>query len=209
MATKLPPTVIFYTGINGAGKSTLYQFHQVANEPNLGERICPDELLAQAGGDWANQADVFASGRAALQKLKSCIENRVSFNWETTLITDYVLEKMRQVKELGYEVIVNFIGVENIEQSFSRIRNRVKLGGHGVPEDVVRYRFNHQYDKIGEMFDLVDSAVFYDNSDTMQVVGAYYDGQLEFFDKAPWIQNIVKQTPKHVLLNKESFKKTN
>ncbi len=208
MATKLPPTLTIYAGINGAGKSTLYQFHQIANEPNLGERVCPDELLVQAGGDWTNQADVFASGRAALLKLKSCIKNKISFNWETTLVTDYVLDKIKQVKELGYDVIVNFIGVENIEQSFSRIRNRVKRGGHGVPEETVRYRFHHQYDKIGEMFDLVDSAVFYDNSDTMQVVGAYYDKQLEFFDKTPWIHHIVKQAPNHTLLNKESFKKT-
>ena len=188
------PVLTIFAGINGAGKSTLYRFQKTTKRSDLGERICPDEILEDNGGDWTNLADVINSGKIAIRRIDDCIKNKKSFNWETTLISRMFYQIVQRAKEQGFTVNVNFIGVHDVKTSLKRIDKRIKKGGHGVPENIVKSRHRAQFDNIAEILELVDNAVFYDNSVVMQVVGTYHKGKLHIFNKAvKWTKIIQTQ----------------
>lgn len=188
------PVLTLFAGINGAGKSTLYNFQKIDMKNNLGERVCPDEILVENKGDWRNGADIYASGKIAINKIKSCIQNKQSFNWEFTIITNFVLDNIKAAKAAGFQVNLNFISVDDVKTSIERIKNRMSTGGHGIPDDIVNRRFDVQFANLATALKLVDSAVFYENAKHIKVVGVYYDKHLEFFEtRKQWQNDLVQQ----------------
>ena len=188
------PTLTIFAGMNGAGKSTLYHFQKSIFDPGLGVRINPDEILQQNNGDWQNFAHQVKASKLALEKMNNCLDRGVSFNWETTIMGNFALNLITRAKALGYTINLNFLGVSKIEKSFRRIEHRVKNGGHGIPEKIVRHRFEHQFDNMGKVLSMVDKAILYDNSHTLQIVGSYSQKTLRIFNNAiPWTKEIVRQ----------------
>jgi predicted ABC-type ATPase len=187
------PILTLFAGINGAGKSTLYNFQSLGKN-NLGDRVCPDEILKENNGDWRKGADIYASGKIALEKIKSHIKDKQSFNWEFTLITAFVLDQIKAAKSAGFQVNLNFISVDNLETSIHRIKKRMLKGGHGIPDEVVEQRFKMQYMNLANAVKLVDSAVFYENAKHLKVVGVCFDKCVEFFgNKKPWQVELIQQ----------------
>ena len=184
MSEQERPVLTLFAGINGSGKSTLYTLQQIKYNIDIGERICPDEILVENKGNWKDYHDVYESGRLAIKKIDKCLKNRESFNWEFTLISNYALKVIKRAREAGYQIKLNFILVDDVNVSLQRIANRVKSGGHGIPEDVVRSRFDRQLINMEHALPMIDMSVFYDNDNCLKVVGlATRDQPLEFIDK--------------------------
>lgn len=178
------PVLTMFAGINGSGKSTLYNLKQEKYQADLGVRINPDEILVENDGNWEDFKDVMASGRIAHAKIAECINNKQSFNWEFTVISNFVLKVMEAARDAGFQLRLNFILVDDVEVVLKRIENRVKNGGHGIPEDVVRSRFARQFINMNAALKMVDMAVFFDNDEYLKVVGlSTKDYPLEIFDK--------------------------
>ena len=185
-----------FAGINGAGKSTHYDLQQVKYNADLGVRVCPDDILVEYDGYWENYKDVYASGRIACKKINDCLAEKKSFNWEYTLVSDYVVKIMEKAKAAGYQIRLNFILVDDVQMSLDRVAERVKNGGHGIPEDVIRSRFDRQLINIDKALSLAEMSVFYDNKDYLRVVGfATTDTPLAFFE---YDTNIAKQLDKKI-----------
>ncbi len=203
-------TLTIYAGINGAGKSTLHQFQSITNGSGAyGVRINPDEILKEFSGNYNDDIDIIRSGRIAIDKLKKCLDNNVSFNWETTILSHFVLNYIEKAKSQGYTVNINFIGVNDIEQSFSRIRLRVLTGGHNVPKHFVQYRFDHQFDNMDAAIALADRIYFYDNSTTMKLVGSCINHNITFFDQnVPWASKVLSQCPTYKPLKNQQPQST-
>ena len=200
------PTMTIFAGINGAGKSTLYRLQKTQGIQSLGERICPDEILQDFHGDWQNMQDVNHSAYIAVKRLHSCVDNKETFNWETTVMTGFVVEFIKKAKQQGFHINLNFIGVGDVEQSIDRVRARVANGGHGVPEEIIRRRHSWQFRNIREVLDVVDTAMFYENKDNMSVVGIYLGDKMLYNDpKVEWMQDIKKQITIPELPSKSTF----
>lgn len=184
-------TLTIFAGINGAGKSTLYNFYSSNTNLDLGERICPDEILKEFSDDWRDRDAIMKSGYETLRRIEDCLETKRSFNWETTLISGLTIDFIKRAKSAGFRVVLNFIGVGDLNQALDRIKLRVFKGGHGIDEKIVEARFKNQFNKLGEALHYIDTALFYDNTKTMKVVGAYYDKQLDFYDtKTKWVKDL-------------------
>jgi len=188
------PNLIIFAGINGAGKSTLYNYEKdLVKLETLGVRVNADEILKNFGGDWKNFKDVKRSARKTLELIEECLNNKISFNWETTNISSFAIRLINNAKALGYEVRLFFIGVEKVEQAIERVKKRVEKGGHGVPEYIIRSRFKNQFLRLEEILPLIDNALFIDNKNTIKVVGSYLNNNLTYYDKENiWMQNIVQ-----------------
>ena len=180
-----------FAGINGAGKSTLYDFQKSIGNPELGIRICPDEILESDHGDWKSNHDVFSSGQKTIAKIHDCINSQISFNWETTSVGRIGEKFIEEAREKGFEVHLNFVGVDDVEESLKRIRFRVQCGGHGVHEDIVRSRYFNQSKGLAKALPLVDTAILFSNKDTLEIVATYFDEKLHIYDPTPsWIQDL-------------------
>lgn len=185
------PLLTIFAGINGVGKSTLYNFLNIYTEGELGIRICPDEILKNFNGDWQSREHQVLSGKMAIEKINYCLENGKSFNWETTIISNFVLERIKRAKELGYLIDINFIGVDNYNLPIKRIQHRVNNGGHGIEDETVKARYFRQFDNLEKVLPYVDSIIFYDNSKCLHLVGTYFQNKLKIHDpKNYWIHQV-------------------
>jgi len=88
-----------------------------------------------------------------------------SFAFETTLSGRGYLRHIREWQRIGYHVVLFFLGLSTSEVAIARVAERVRQGGHNIPEAVIRRRF-----VVGKVnFDryyraVVDAWALYDNS---------------------------------------------
>ena len=64
----------------------------------------------------------------------------------------------------GFEVVLVYIGTENVEINLARIRNRVLAGGHDVPEKDVRRRYQRSFRSLPIAMERADHTILFDNS---------------------------------------------
>lgn len=157
-------------GVNGVGKSS---FTGVLKErtTDLGVIIDVDKITAELGGN------TLAGGKAALTKIRDCISRNVSFTQETTLSGYKTEATAKQVRELGYRVRLFYVGLDTLDESLSRIENRVKRGGHNIPQDDVARRFASRWEAVSKVLPYCDEAEFYDNDNGFIKVAEYRNGE--------------------------------
>lgn len=158
-------------GVNGVGKSS---FTGVLKErsTDLGIIVDVDKITAEMGGN------ALAGGKAALKKIDECIDKHVSFTQETTLSGRKTETTAKQVKELGYRVRLFYIGLDTATESLARIQNRVRRGGHDIPENDVERRFAGRWEAVAKVLPYCDEAEFYDNDNGFVKVAEYRNGEL-------------------------------
>ncbi len=158
-------------GVNGVGKSS---FTGVLKERSteLGVIVDVDKITAELG------AGAIAGGKAALKKIEGCIEKGVSFTQETTLSGRRTEATARRVRELGYRVRLFYIGLDTAAESLLRIANRVRRGGHNIPEEDVQRRFAGRWEAVAKVLAYCDEAEFYDNDNGFVKVAEYRNGEL-------------------------------
>ena len=93
------------------------------------------------------------------------VEQGESFAFETTLSGLSYLRHIEEWKKLGYRVSLFFLALPSAEIAIDRVAERVKQGGHNIPENVIRRRFiagKHNFELYYR--DAVDAWAYYDNS---------------------------------------------
>ncbi len=72
---------------------------------------------------------------------------------------------LHAVRESGYRVHMTFLSLPDLDAAVARVAERVRRGGHDVPEDVIRRRYRAGLRNFfGVYVDAVDSWQLYDNS---------------------------------------------
>jgi predicted ABC-type ATPase len=135
------PQIIIIAGPNGAGKTSF------ATEYLTGARagwpfVNADEIIATMpkSGLTPAQRD-FGAARIMLKQLTGLAKSEADFALETTLATLGYSQKIPHWQSLGYSVGLVYLRLASAEQALARVRRRVAAGGHNVPEEVVRRRF--------------------------------------------------------------------
>lgn len=135
---KQPPRLVVIAGPNGAGKTTFAR----AFLPETGiEEFLNADLLASGLTPLNPAASAFAAGRLLLQRWHELAEQKVSFGFETTLSGRTYATMLSAARANGYAIEIHFLWVPKVNICLRRVRNRVKKGGHSVPEADVRRRY--------------------------------------------------------------------
>ena len=158
------PHIILIAGPNGAGKSTTAP---VLLKGVLGVReFVNADIIAQGLSAFQPEAAAFHAGRVMFERLHFLAKERVNFAFETTLASRTFAPWIDGLRKTGYDCHIVFLWLPSPEFAIARIAERVKIGGHNVPEDVVRRRY---YSGIRNFFQLYqalgNSWRFYDNCD--------------------------------------------
>lgn len=137
--THPPPKIVILAGPNGAGKSTsaaklLLGVLQVQEFVNA-------DTIAQGLSAFAQERVAFQAGRIMLKRLKELAATRASFAFETTLASRSYLPWLKQQQAAGYEVHLLFLWLPTADMAVARVADRVRLGGHDVPEATIRRRY--------------------------------------------------------------------
>ncbi|MBE0544472.1 MAG: zeta toxin family protein [Verrucomicrobia bacterium] len=92
------------------------------------------------------------------------LERQVSFTFETVMSHPNKVELLEQAQRAGYRTYLYFIATEDPEINISRVRNRVQLGGHAVPEDRIAPRYHRSLALLMAAIRHTDRAYIFDNS---------------------------------------------
>ena len=167
---------IIFAGVNGAGKSTLYS---IKKDISGLKRINTDEIVREFG-TWSNPNDVLKAGKIAVGRIADYFDNGVSFNQETTLCGKSIMRNIQKARKLGYYIDIYYVGVDSAELAIERIAHRVKTGGHGIPDEDVRRRYQESMDNLKQVINLAHHIVLYDNTVGFNRFAEYREGNLIF-----------------------------
>lgn len=133
----LPPELLVVAGPNGAGKTTLARDFAVrSNVPYLSadaiaETLSPDDL---------SDARV-QSGRRLIASLNEYVSRGESVIVETTLSGRTFRHVVSDATQAGFTVTMVYLFLKSADLCVARVAERVRKGGHNVPESDVRRRF--------------------------------------------------------------------
>jgi predicted ABC-type ATPase len=92
------------------------------------------------------------------------LEKKDSFTFETVMSHPSKVELLARAQRDGYRTYLYFVATDDPAINISRVRNRVKLGGHGVPEDRIGPRYHRSLDLLMEAIQHTNRAYIFDNS---------------------------------------------
>jgi predicted ABC-type ATPase len=163
MKNKQKPTCFIIAGPNGAGKTTfaLRYLPQIAGCRNF----VNGDLIAYGLSPFDSLSAQYEAGRLFLNQIYANIEKRVDFAFETTLAGRSQISLLKKLRQDGWQIVLFFLWIPDAAFSKRRVSERVKHGGHDVPDDTIYRRFPrimHNFIKI--YIPLCDKIFCYDNS---------------------------------------------
>lgn len=92
------------------------------------------------------------------------LELKVSFTFETVMSSEDKVVFLKKAQDAGYRTYLYFVATQDPAINISRVQNRVKLGGHSVPEDKIISRYYRSMKLLSKAIKYTDRAYIFDNS---------------------------------------------
>ena len=133
------PTVYVIAGPNGAGKTT---FANRFLPRFIGCReFLNADLIAAGLAPFAPETQDIRAARLMLERIDELMRQRATFAIETTLAGRGYVRMLRKMEDYGFRRVLFYIWLPAADVAVQRVANRVAQGGHAVPDDVVRRRY--------------------------------------------------------------------
>lgn len=184
------PVVTIIGGPNGAGKTTLSRSF---NSPN--PVINPDDIPRDTPLDHLSSARVEVA-REGLRQASRFIHEKRSFTVEMTLTGPNMPQLVAAAKDAGFKVDLHYIGLDSPELARARIGERVKSGGHSIPDQDIEKRFARTVAALPRAIATADTATLYDNSGPSRIAVARIepDKKPSMRPDAPaWVKPAIKE----------------
>ena len=157
------PRAFIIAGPNGAGKTTFARSF-LPDDAGCTTFINAD-LIAAGLSPFRPEAAAPQAMRLMVEAMRECVAANRDFAIETTLSGRAYLKLIRSWKATGYSVKIVFLRLPSADEAIARVRQRVSLGGHHVPDVVVRRRFSQGWSNFEILYrPLVDAWAVYDSS---------------------------------------------
>lgn len=148
------PLIIALAGPNGAGKST--SGPALLNETLGVRQVVNADVIAQGLSGFAPESVAVTAGRIMLERLRHLAAAEETFAFETTLAGRAYAPWIRGLVRRGYRFHLVFLWLPTPELAIERVADRVRRGGHSIPEATIRRRheaglanFFHLYRPLG------------------------------------------------------------
>ena len=176
------PTVYVIAGPNGAGKTT-FSAEFLPDFVNCREFLNAD-LIAAGLSPFAPETQNLKAGRLLLTRIKELTGAKQDFGFETTLSGRSYVRLLNEMKNDGYQILLFFLWLPSADLAVARVKNRVRQGGHNVPEPVIRRRFESGIRNFFQLYrSRVDAWWLYDASRLPPTIVAQEEGgELQLFN---------------------------
>jgi predicted ABC-type ATPase len=161
-----PPRIYVLAGVNGAGKSSIGG--AAFRDSGIADYYNPDEEAREIRNTRpglplaAANAAAWQKGRALLAR---AIQERLNFAFETTLGGNTIPRLLGEAAKTGINVLIWYVGLESPEMHVERVAARVRRGGHPVPEEAIRRRYEWSRLNLIQLMPVLSALRVYDNSD--------------------------------------------
>lgn len=116
-----------------------------------------------------------------LARMEECCRRKRSFSLESTISGKAYLRRIPEWQQQGYFVVLPFLRLPSIELALKRLELRVKHGGHHIPDDVVKRRFERGLMHLQDYQNAVDEWTIWDGE---KVVWKVPEKELEQVNEA-------------------------
>ena len=134
------PRLYIISGCNGAGKTTA-SYSLLPEMLDCSEFVNSDEFAKSLSPFKPENASIQAS-RYMLLKIRYLLKKKSDFAVETTLATRTLLKTAKMAQDAGYSVTLLYFWLNSPELAIERVKARVESGGHNIPEETIRRRYN-------------------------------------------------------------------
>jgi predicted ABC-type ATPase len=129
------------------------------------------DLIAYGFSPFDSLSAQYEAGRFFLHEIYANIDKRVDFAFETTLAGRSQIAMLKKLGLAGWQIILFFLWIPDAAFSRSRVRERVKSGGHDIPDDTISRRYPRVIHNLIKIYiPLCDKIVCYDNSGSEPVL---------------------------------------
>ena len=123
-------------------------------------------------------AGVDGVGKSSLFGILSREVKNLGRTFITTLSGHRILNTVKRAMEKDYYIRLYYVGLNTVEESLVRIQNRVKKGGHNIPDADVKRGFDKRFEDLMTILPYCDEATFYDNENGFVAVAEYKNGEI-------------------------------
>lgn len=157
------PHLILIAGPNGAGKSTAAP--GILRGALSVSQFVNADTIALGLSAFAPETTGMRAGRIMLERLHQLSVSGENFAFETTLASKTFAPWIAKLKQQGYQFHLIFLTLPSPELAIGRVAERVRMGGHNVPEETIRRRYRGGIRNFFNLYQpLADSWRVYDNS---------------------------------------------
>lgn len=163
------PTITVVAGTNGAGKSSNFG---TFIRRNGGDYFNPDEVAAalqKRNPRLTQEAVNGLAWSAGKELLEAAIRDGKDYVFETTLGGNTIKRLLQTAANHGHRLIICYVGLDSVDRHIQRVRDRVKRGGHGIPEAKIRERFIRSPQNLLELLPVTDELLVFDNSQEVDI----------------------------------------
>jgi predicted ABC-type ATPase len=175
-------TLYIVAGPNGAGKTTFARKFL----PKYAEctQFINADLIAQGLSPFAPDTAALRAGRLMLERIADLARQRVDFGVETTLSGRSYAPLFRRLKDEGYRAYLFFLWLPEVDTAVARVADRVRRGGHNVPEADIRRRYARGLRNFADVYrPLLDGWILFDNTgETPIIIAEEESGRLQVCD---------------------------
>lgn len=108
------------------------------------------------------------------------LKHRISFSFETVFSHPAKIDILRRAQAAGFKTYMYFVATENPVINVNRIKERVALGGHDVPEEKTWSRYLRCMEQVRYALPYLNRAYFFDNSTEQSIYLAEYESEVGF-----------------------------
>jgi len=181
------PTVAVIGGPNGAGKTTAART-VLADTLRLLTFVNAD-VIAQGLSGFAPESAALEAGRIMQARLDELAKARASFAFETTLSGRTLATWLSSLRDSGYNVMLFYCWLRSADLSVARVAQRVRMGGHHVPETTIRRRYQRSVENFFTLYQpIANRWLVYDNSENggHRLIAESVAGKVIVLDDAAW-----------------------
>jgi predicted ABC-type ATPase len=151
-------------GTNGAGKSSVAgAMLLAAGAEFFNPDIAARRILSENPTATQTEANS-AAWHEGKRLLERAIDEGLNYAFETTLGGNTIPAILKSASSTGHEVRVLFVGLSSPELHIARVRARVAIGGHDIPEEKIRERYDRSRENLIELMPGLTEFRLYDNS---------------------------------------------
>lgn len=148
-------------GPNGAGKSTFVELVLTSLRPNVA--FVNTDVIAATRWPEDPSGHAYDAAAAAAATREALIDARSPFIAETVFSHPSKLDLISRAQAAGYTVTLHVLMVPE-RAAVQRVAHRVRAGGHGVPEEKVRSRYERLWPLVARALVRADLSHVFDNA---------------------------------------------
>ena len=153
-------------GVSGSGKSSMIGVLQVLN--GFDEEIIDIDQIAST-----EKVDSVQATKLAIKKINSFLESGKDFIIETTLSDAEYHLFVKKARNIGYKVIVYYIGLDSLEECLKRVENKKNHGIQLMRNEDISTSYADQALLLWKLAEYTDLICFFDNQNGFRLVANY------------------------------------